>query len=129
MILQILLRHINFGSFSLGRCEENYPRSIYPGGYIPDNGDSYPRLPSDVDQVVQFFCSHILVLLLLPMWINYFNGCPHARSLDIAAQTKLWENLHWYLQVYGLVFILGCLQKSTRLYHGRRKNLKTSKIC
>jgi hypothetical protein len=24
--------------------------------------------------------------------------------------------------------ILGCLQKSTRLCHGRRKNLKTSKI-
>jgi hypothetical protein len=28
-----------------------------------------------------------------------------------------------------LVSILGCLQKSTRLCDGRRKNLKTSKIC
>jgi hypothetical protein len=28
-----------------------------------------------------------------------------------------------------LVSILGCLQKSTRLCHRRRKNLKTSKIC
>jgi hypothetical protein len=38
-----------FWIFSLGRREENYPRSIYPDGYILDNGDLYPRLPNDVD--------------------------------------------------------------------------------
>jgi hypothetical protein len=78
-----------FWIFSLGCREENYPRSICPGGYILDNGDSYPRLPSDVDQVVWLFCPDILVLVLLPMWIDYFNGCARARSLDIAAQIKI----------------------------------------
>jgi hypothetical protein len=38
-----------FWIFSLSRREENYPRSICPGGYIIDNGDSYPRLPSGSD--------------------------------------------------------------------------------
>jgi hypothetical protein len=50
-------------------------------------------------------------------------------ALALRLKLKLWENLHWYLQVYDLVSILGCLQKSIRLCHGRRKNLKTSKIC
>jgi hypothetical protein len=78
-----------FWIFSLGCREENYPRSICPGGYILDNGDSYPRLPSDVNQVVRLFCPDILVLVLLPIWIDYFNGCACARSLGIAAQTKI----------------------------------------
>jgi hypothetical protein len=78
-----------FWIFSLGCREENYPRSICPGGYILDNGDSYPRLPSDVDQVVRLFCPDILVLVLLPIWIEYSNGCARARSLDIAAQIKI----------------------------------------
>jgi hypothetical protein len=77
-----------FWIFSLGCREENYPRSICPDGYILDNGDSYPRLSSDVDQVVRLFYPEILVLVLLPMWIDYFNGCTRARSLGIAAQIK-----------------------------------------
>jgi hypothetical protein len=78
-----------FWIFSLGCRKENYPRSICSGGYILDNGDSYPRLPSNVNQVVWLFCPGILVLVLLPMWINYFNGCAHARNLGIAAQIKI----------------------------------------
>jgi hypothetical protein len=78
-----------FWIFSLGCREENYPRSICPGSYILNNGDSYSRLPSDVDQVVRLFCPDILVLVLLPMWIDYFNGCMRARSLGIAAQIKI----------------------------------------
>jgi hypothetical protein len=31
----------------------------------------------------------MLVLILLPMWIDYFNGCTHARILGIAAQIKI----------------------------------------
>jgi hypothetical protein len=80
-----------FWIFSLGRREENYPRSICPGGYILDNGDSYPRLPSDVDQVIRLFCPEILVLVLLPMWIDYFNGCTRVRSLSIAVQIKIMK--------------------------------------
>jgi hypothetical protein len=32
-----------------------------------------------------------MVLVLLPMLINYFNGCTRARSLVIAAQIKIME--------------------------------------
>jgi hypothetical protein len=75
--------------FSHGRREEYYPRNNFPGCYVIDNDDSYSRLPSNVDQVVRLFRSDILVLVLLPMLIDYFNGCARARSLGIAAQIKI----------------------------------------
>jgi hypothetical protein len=56
------------------------------------------------------------VLVLLPMWIDYFNGCVCARSLCIAAQIKIMGEPP--LIFTGLWF-----------GHGRRKNLKTLKIC
>jgi hypothetical protein len=78
MVLQILLRRIDFGSFFLVAArriilavfvpmatsstmvirthrEKNYPCSICHSGYILDNDDSYPRLPINVDQVVSYF--------------------------------------------------------------------------
>jgi hypothetical protein len=60
-----------FWIFSLGRREENYPHSICSSGYILDNGDSYSRLPSDIDQIVRLFCTDILVLGLLPTMGEY----------------------------------------------------------
>jgi hypothetical protein len=78
-----------FWIFSLGRREENYPRNICPGCYVLDNGDSYSRLPSDVDQVVWLFCPVILVLVLLPTLVDYFNGYACARSLGIAAKKTI----------------------------------------
>jgi hypothetical protein len=74
--------------FSHGRREEYYPRNNFPGCYVLDNGDSHSRLPSDIDQVVRLFCPDMLVLVLLPMLIDYFNGCVRARSLGIAANIK-----------------------------------------
>jgi hypothetical protein len=65
---------------------EDYPRNIYPGCYVLDNGDSYTRLSSGVDQAVRFLFPEILVLVLLPMLVDCFNGCVRARSLGIAAQ-------------------------------------------
>jgi hypothetical protein len=97
-----------FWIFSLGHHKEIYPRNICPDYYVLDNGVSYSRLPSDVYQVVRLFCHVILILVLMPMLINYFNGCARARSLGIAAQ-KIMENRRWYLQVYGFVSILSCL--------------------
>jgi hypothetical protein len=70
----------------------------------------------------------MLVLVLLPMLIDYFNGCARARSLGIAAQIKIMRETSLVLQVYGSV-LFGCLLKSTRLCHGRRKSLKILKIC
>jgi hypothetical protein len=71
--------------FSHGRREEYYPHNNFSGCYVLDNGDSYSRLPSDVDQVVRLFCPDMLMLVLLPMLIDFFNGCARARSLGIAA--------------------------------------------
>jgi hypothetical protein len=75
--------------FSHDRREEYYPRNNFPGCYVLDNGDSYSQLPSDVDQVVRLFCPDMLILVLLPMLIDYFNGYARARSLGIAAQIKI----------------------------------------
>jgi hypothetical protein len=58
------------------------------------------------------------------MLYDCFNGCVFARSLGIAALIKKRENHYWYLQVYGLIFVplsFGCLQKNTRMCHGRRR--------
>jgi hypothetical protein len=75
--------------FSHGRREEYYPHNNFPGCYVLGNGDSYSRLPSDVDQVVWLFFPDMLVLVLLPMLIDYFNGCARARSLVIVAKIKI----------------------------------------
>jgi hypothetical protein len=53
-----------------------------------DNGDLYSRLSSDIDQVVRLIFSGILVLVFLPMLIEYFNGYVCARSFGIAYQIK-----------------------------------------
>jgi hypothetical protein len=96
MVLRILLRQIDLGS-SHGCHEEYYPCNNFPCCYILDNGDSYSRLPSDIDQVVRLFCPDMLVLVLLLILIDYFNGCTRARSLSIAAQIKIMEEPPWYL--------------------------------
>jgi hypothetical protein len=75
--------------FSHGCRDEYYPCNNFPGCYVFDNGDSYPRLPSDVDKVVQLFCPDILVLVLFPMLIDYFNSYARAHSLGFAAQIKI----------------------------------------
>jgi hypothetical protein len=80
-----------FWIFSLDHREENYPCNICPGCYVIDNGDSYSRLPSDIDQVVRLFCPVILVLVLLPILIDYFNSCARVCSLDIATQKIIGE--------------------------------------
>jgi hypothetical protein len=41
--------------------------------------------------------------------------------LILRIKLKLSENLRWYLQVYGLVFILGCLQKNIRLCYREKE--------
>jgi hypothetical protein len=39
----------------------------------------------------------MLVLVLLLMLIDYFNGCARTRSLGIAAQIKIMGEPPWYL--------------------------------
>jgi hypothetical protein len=78
-----------FWIFCLCCRGEDYPRSFCPGCYVLDNGDSYSRLSINVDKADQFLFPDILVLVLLPMLIDYFNGCVRVRSLGIAAQIKI----------------------------------------
>ena len=77
--------------FSHGCREEDYPRSLCPGCYVLDNGDSYSRLSINVDKADRFLFPDILVLVLLPMLIDYFNGCARARRFSIVAQIKIME--------------------------------------
>jgi hypothetical protein len=114
--------------FSHGRREEYYPCNNLPGCYVLDNGDSYSRLPSDVDQVVRLFCPDMLMLVFLPMLIDYFNGYARARNLGTAAQIKIIGEPS--LIFTGLWFgFIRLPSENTRLCHGRKKSLKTSKIC
>jgi hypothetical protein len=116
----------------VGCREEVFPRNIYPGFYGPNNGDSYSRLASDVDQVVRSVFPGILVVVLLPMLDDYSNGCARARSLGIAAKTKIIGEPSFVFTGYGFVlmsYLGGCLRNSTRLHHGRRTILMTSMIC
>jgi hypothetical protein len=62
---------------------------IFPGCYIIDDDDSCSRFPSDVDQVVRLLFISILVLLLVPMVIVYFNSYVRAHILGIMAQIKI----------------------------------------
>jgi hypothetical protein len=55
----------------VGCREEIFSRNIYPGYYVIDNGDSYSRPTSDVDQAVRF----ILVVVVLSILDDYSNGC------------------------------------------------------
>jgi hypothetical protein len=92
--LQDLASPDRFWIVSPGCREEGYPCNICPDCYVFDNGDSYYRLSSDVDKTVRFLFPVILMLVLLPMWYDCFNGFMRARSLGTAAQ-----------MVYGLISV------------------------
>jgi hypothetical protein len=79
------------------------------------------QLPNNVDQVVHLI-SLALMLILLLMLVDYSNDCMCEYNLStVWRKLKLWENLHWYSHVYGLIFIFDCLQKIIILCYGRRK--------
>jgi hypothetical protein len=99
-----------FWIYSHGCHEEVCPRNICPGCYVLDNGDSYFWFPNNIDEAVWLLFSDILVLVLLPMVIDYFNGCARARSLGTAAEIKIMGEPSLVLHVCGLVFFV-CLQE------------------
>jgi hypothetical protein len=61
-----------FWSFSHGCRDEDYPCNISHGCYVLDNGDSYFRLSSDVNQAVRALFPGILVVVLLLMLADFF---------------------------------------------------------
>ena len=74
-----------FWNFYQDCQEEDSPCNFYPGCYVFDNGG----LSSDVDKAIRLLFPGILVLVLLPMLVDYFNGCVRSRSLGTAAQIKI----------------------------------------
>jgi hypothetical protein len=116
----------------VGYHEEIFSCNIYPSCYVLNNGDSYSRPASDVDQAVRFVFPEILVVVLLPMLDDYSNGYTHTRSLGTAAKIKIMREPSLVLKVYCLQlmsYLCGCLRKSIRLRHGSRTIMKTSMIC
>jgi hypothetical protein len=89
MGLQILLRWIDFRYFLMVNARRAVLVFFCPSCYVIDNGDSYSRLRSDVDQAIRLFFPAIWVFILLATLIAYFNVCPHARSFGIEAQIKI----------------------------------------
>jgi hypothetical protein len=45
--------------------------------------------PATSTKLFGYFCPDMLVLVLLPMLIDYFNGCARACSIGIASQIKI----------------------------------------
>jgi hypothetical protein len=116
----------------VGCPEEVFPRNIYPGCYILDNGDSYSRLASDIDLAVWFVFPKILVVVLLPMLDVYSNGCARARSLGIAAKIKIMgeSSLVFTGLWFGTqVLFTQLLSKKYKIASWKKNDLKTLTIC
>jgi hypothetical protein len=86
-----------------------------------------------VDKKVWLVLIEILVLVLMPMLVDYFNRYACAcNNLLIVNQAKInGETSLVFIELWLGIYIIffGCLQKSTRLCYGRIKSLKTSKMC
>jgi hypothetical protein len=129
--LQDLASPDQFWIVSPGCREDGYPRNICPDCYVFGNGDSYSRLSSDVDKVVRFLFPGILVLVLLPMLYDCFNGCVRARSLGIAALIKkkgepLLVFTGLWFDICAIIFWLP--SEKYKIVSCKKKSLKTSKI-
>jgi hypothetical protein len=128
MVLQILLHQIDFGSFLLVAVRKIILAVFFPAATSSTMVIRTLDSPAAAIKLSDYF--------VLTYWCWY--SCRYRLTTSMATRVhvalalrlelKLWKNLRWYLQIYGLVSILGCLQKSTRLYHGGRNFLKTSKI-
>jgi hypothetical protein len=125
MVLQILLCRINLGS-SHGYREDVCSRNICPDCYVLKNGDSYPWLSNNVNQIVRLLFSDILVLVLLLMLIDYFKGCVHAHSLGITDYGRtfvgIFRSMVLYVSSAAVREVQDCIMKE-------KKSLKTTKIC
>jgi hypothetical protein len=93
--------------------------------YFFDYGVSYSRLFSNVDQVVRLLFLAKLVLVLLPMLVDYFTGCIRACNLGTAAQNygRIFDVIYRsMIDIYIIILLI------LRLCPGIRKSLKSLKI-
>jgi hypothetical protein len=124
MVFQILLRQVNFEVFLMVVA-----RRIILAIFVPAAISSI--------MVIHILGSpttstRLFGLFSLEYWCWYSRRCRliilmvvcvHV-ALALRLKSKIWEHLYWYLQVYGMIFVplsFGCLQKNTRLCHGRRR--------
>jgi hypothetical protein len=85
MVLRILHREIDLGSFLIVAARCIILAIFHPGCYVVNNDDSCSRLPSDIDRLSGLLFPGILVLVLLSMVIDYFNDCTRTHNLGIAS--------------------------------------------
>jgi hypothetical protein len=81
LVFQIFLYYINFRIFPVIAARRSVAIFACPATSLP-----FYFWLADVDHVV---CLISLVLVLLPMVIDNFNGCVYACILNIAAQIKI----------------------------------------
>jgi hypothetical protein len=68
-----------------------------------------------------------MVLVLLTMWINYFNGYACARSLGIAAQIKITEELSLVFTCLWFSIYLGLPSEKYKTMSWKKKEFKDLK--
>jgi hypothetical protein len=109
MVIPILLRQINFGSFLLVAA-----RRIILAVFVSTATSSTMMIHTLGSPATSIKLSGYFTLTY---WCWYSCRCGLTTSmvarvyiaLALRLKLKLWENIYWYLQVYGLVSILGCL--------------------
>jgi hypothetical protein len=96
--------------FSHSRREEYYPHNNFSDCYIIDNGDSYSWLPTMSTKLFSYFALTCLCCYSCRYWLTTLVAARVHVALILWLKLKLWENLCWYLQVYGSV-LFDCLLK------------------
>jgi hypothetical protein len=128
MVLWILLCQINFGSFLMVPARSIILATIFSTATSSTMEIHTLDSPAMSTKLFGYFALTCLCWYSCRCWLTTSIAARVHVVLALRLKLKLYEDLCWYLQVYGLV-LFSCLLKNTRLYHRRRKNLKTSKIC
>jgi hypothetical protein len=89
MVLQTLLRQINFGSFLMVAARSIMLAIIFSAATSSTMAIHTLDFSAMSTKLFGYFCPDMLVLVLLLMLIDYFNDYARARSLGIAAQIKI----------------------------------------
>jgi hypothetical protein len=101
MVLQILLRHIDFGGFLMVAT-----KSVILAKFVSIAMSTTMMIRTFESPVMSTrpFCCYSIVFVLLQMLLNYFNGYGRAHSIGIVTQIKIIREPSLVLYVYGLIF-------------------------
>jgi hypothetical protein len=112
MVLQILLRQTDFASFLLVVA-----RRIILAIFVSAAMSSTMLIrtldsPATSTKLFDYFAPAYWCWYSCRYWLTTLMAAHVHIALALRLKLKLWKNLLWYLQIYGLISILGCLQKS-----------------